>query len=491
MPLTQARVATLARGPGAVILCGRFEGVDERIIEARNFSEVSIGDYVLSGGEVAASVLIDACVRLLPGVMGQMASADEESFSQGLLEYPQYTRPQLFEGRGIPEVLTSGDHAKVAAWRRAEAERLTRERRPDLWAGAIRSARNPDFRGLPRHGHRNRQSRPGSVEARPTRDQSDTTARPLDWRCPRRLPMNLIQELEKEQVAKLTAGKEIPDFQPGDTVIVNVKIVEGDKARVQAYEGVCIGRAGAGLQENFTVRKISYGEGVERVFPLYSPMIDSIKVVRRGKVRRAKLYYLRGLRGKRARITEKQDHRARRPTPTDDGSAMIAMATICKKAGLLGLFLWLAVAGISAGHGAGAVAAGAAPEGRHDRPATAEEHAAAAAAPGGEGRSRPSTSARRSRSSSSPLAQRSGRMFAELTENNIGRHAGASDRRARSSSEPIIREPIKGGVGPDHRRLHRSRTRPRPGRPPEQRRGQGRGRSGGLAAAIRHFSERL
>jgi tRNA (guanine37-N1)-methyltransferase len=134
MPLTQARAATLARGPGALILCGRFEGVDERIIEARNVSEISIGDYVLSGGEVAAFALIDACVRLLPGVMGQMASADEESFSQGLLEYPQYTRPQVFEDQPIPEVLTSGDHAKVAAWRRAEAERLTRERRPDLWA---------------------------------------------------------------------------------------------------------------------------------------------------------------------------------------------------------------------------------------------------------------------------------------------------------------------------------------------------------------------
>jgi large subunit ribosomal protein L19 len=121
--------------------------------------------------------------------------------------------------------------------------------------------------------------------------------------------MDLIQQLEKEQMAKLSAGKDIPDFQPGDTVIVNVKIVEGDKARVQAYEGVCIGRAGAGLNENFTVRKISYGEGVERVFPLYAPMIDSIKIVRRGKVRRAKLYYLRGRRGKSARITEKQDHR--------------------------------------------------------------------------------------------------------------------------------------------------------------------------------------
>jgi large subunit ribosomal protein L19 len=118
--------------------------------------------------------------------------------------------------------------------------------------------------------------------------------------------MNLIQQLEKEQVAKLSAGKDIPDFEPGDTLLVNVKVVEGERTRVQAYEGVCIGRSGGGLNENFTVRKISYGEGVERVFPLYSPMIDSIKVMRRGKVRRAKLYYLRNLRGKSARITEAQ-----------------------------------------------------------------------------------------------------------------------------------------------------------------------------------------
>ena len=122
--------------------------------------------------------------------------------------------------------------------------------------------------------------------------------------------MNLIQQLEKEQVAKLSAGKEIPEFGPGDTVLVNVKVVEGERTRIQAYEGVCIGRAGSGLNENFTVRKISYGEGVERVFPLYSPMIDSIRLVRRGKVRRAKLYYLRGRRGKAARISERQDHRA-------------------------------------------------------------------------------------------------------------------------------------------------------------------------------------
>ena len=122
--------------------------------------------------------------------------------------------------------------------------------------------------------------------------------------------MNLLKQIENEQVAKLSAGKEIPDFQPGDTVVVNVKIVEGERTRVQAYEGVCIGRAGTGINENFTVRKISYGEGVERVFPLYSPMIDSIKVVRRGQVRRAKLYYLRGRRGKSARIVERQDRSA-------------------------------------------------------------------------------------------------------------------------------------------------------------------------------------
>jgi tRNA (guanine37-N1)-methyltransferase len=133
-PLTQNRVAELARGQGAVILCGRFEGVDERLIAARGLEEVSLGDFVLSGGEIAALALNDACVRLLPGVMGKEASGVEESFAGGLLEYPQYTRPAVFEGKPIPEVLTSGDHAKVALWRRSEAERLTRERRPDLWA---------------------------------------------------------------------------------------------------------------------------------------------------------------------------------------------------------------------------------------------------------------------------------------------------------------------------------------------------------------------
>lgn len=131
-PLTQARVAALARGPGVVAVCGRFEGVDERLLETRGIEEVSIGDFVLAGGEIAAMALIEACVRLVPGVLGASASMVEESFEDGLLEYPQYTRPRVFEGRTIPEVLLGGDHAKVARWRREKALEITRARRPDL-----------------------------------------------------------------------------------------------------------------------------------------------------------------------------------------------------------------------------------------------------------------------------------------------------------------------------------------------------------------------
>ena len=133
VPLTQARVKALACGPGAILLCGRFEGLDERVIEARQIEEISIGDFVLAGGEIAAQALVEAAVRLIPGVLGDQASPDEESFAAGLLEYPQFTRPQNFEGRVLPEVLTQGNHKEIAKWRRAEAERLTRLRRPDLW----------------------------------------------------------------------------------------------------------------------------------------------------------------------------------------------------------------------------------------------------------------------------------------------------------------------------------------------------------------------
>lgn len=148
-PLTQARVRDLAGGPGVVLLCGRFEGIDERLFEARpGIEQVSVGDYVLSGGEMAALVLLDACIRLIPGVMGAASSGDEESFESSLLEYPQYTRPQTWEGRTIPEVLRSGDHAKVAAWRKARAETDTRLRRPDLWE------RHGDVPGHPPSGAR-------------------------------------------------------------------------------------------------------------------------------------------------------------------------------------------------------------------------------------------------------------------------------------------------------------------------------------------------
>jgi tRNA (guanine37-N1)-methyltransferase len=151
-PLTQSHVMELAAGPGPLIVCGRFEGVDQRVIEARQLEEVSVGDYVLSGGEIAAMALLDACVRLLPGVMGKAESGADESFAGGLLEYPQYTRPQVFESQSIPEILISGDHARVAAWRRAKAEALTKMRRPDLWAAKDRQKPPKNAKPEPRDG---------------------------------------------------------------------------------------------------------------------------------------------------------------------------------------------------------------------------------------------------------------------------------------------------------------------------------------------------
>jgi tRNA (guanine37-N1)-methyltransferase len=142
VPLTQARVRALAQGPGAILLCGRFEGIDQRVLEARAVEEISIGDYVLSGGELAAQVLIDCVVRLLPGVAGNEGSLTEESFTSGLLEYPHFTRPRDWEGLTIPDVLLSGDHAKIAKWRREQAEAVTKKRRPDLW-GMSKSKRGP------------------------------------------------------------------------------------------------------------------------------------------------------------------------------------------------------------------------------------------------------------------------------------------------------------------------------------------------------------
>lgn len=143
-PIRQDRVRALAEGPGLVLLAGRFEGIDQRLIEARTFEEVSVADVVLSGGELAAMLVLDACVRLLPGIMGDATSGDAESFEDDLLEHPQFTKPARFEGRDIPEVLLSGDHGRIAAWRRAEARRLTRQRRPDLWARHLARLREPE-----------------------------------------------------------------------------------------------------------------------------------------------------------------------------------------------------------------------------------------------------------------------------------------------------------------------------------------------------------
>jgi tRNA (guanine37-N1)-methyltransferase len=154
-PLTQERVRELAAGPGVILLCGRFEGLDERVIEGRGLEEVSLGDFVLAGGEVAAQALLEACVRLLPGVAGNAESIAEESFEDGLLEHPHYTRPQTWEGKDIPAILTSGDHARVAAWRRNQAEELTKARRPDLYAasrGPMASGSPNSVRNKPRDG---------------------------------------------------------------------------------------------------------------------------------------------------------------------------------------------------------------------------------------------------------------------------------------------------------------------------------------------------
>ncbi len=142
-PLTQTRIRRLAAGPGVVVLCGRFEGIDQRVIDARALEEISVGDYVLSGGELPALTLLDAAIRLLPGVMGAAESAEDESFSTGLLEYPHYTRPTEWHGHHVPDVLLSGNHAAIAAWRRAQAEKITRERRPDLWAAFARTQTRP------------------------------------------------------------------------------------------------------------------------------------------------------------------------------------------------------------------------------------------------------------------------------------------------------------------------------------------------------------
>ena len=255
--LNQKEVKSLSKLKKINILCGHFEGVDQRLLETRNIEEYSIGDFILSGGESASFVFVDALVRLLPGVLGNANSTKDESFENNLLEYPQYTKPRDWEGKKVPEVLFSGDHAKIKGWRLSQSEAITQRQRPDLWKKYLEKK------------------------------------------------MKNIEDINKAAIQKITANKKITEFSPGDTVKVGVKIVEGKRERIQYFEGVCIAKKNRDLNSSFTVRKISFGEGVERTFALYSPNVDSIKVIRSGKVRRAKLYYLRDRKGKSARIAEK------------------------------------------------------------------------------------------------------------------------------------------------------------------------------------------
>ena len=264
-----------------MILCGRYEGVDERVRE-RVTEELSIGDYVLTGGELPALVILDAVARLVPGVVGDEQSVADDSFSRGLLDFPQYTRPATLTRPGsqgpadmsVPDVLLSGNHADIRRWRKREAVTRTLERRPDLLAGAtLDDEEQTDPAGIA-----------GWQDCRIAEGEGEI--------------MSAIELVEKSQLAQR------PAMRSGDTVRVHVKVREGDKERIQIFEGVVIGQHRGGTRASFTVRKVSFGQGVERIFPLHSPTIQKVEVVRSAKVRRAKLYYLRDLKGKAARMKD-------------------------------------------------------------------------------------------------------------------------------------------------------------------------------------------
>ena len=241
------------------MLCGRFEGVDQRLVEARGFEEVCVGDAVLAGGEAAAMVAIEACARLLPGVLGEAASLEEESFEGGLLEHPQYTRPREFEGRSIPEVLLSGDHQAVADWRRARAGR--------------------DDAGAP----------PGPLGGPSRQPTGKGRLKPAKWSVQ---DMNFIETLEKEEAERLLAGKIDSRFPPRrHGARATSRSRKASASGCRPTKASASAARGGGMQETFTVRKISFGEGVERVFPVLSPMIefDRGQASRRGAARQALL----------------------------------------------------------------------------------------------------------------------------------------------------------------------------------------------------------
>ena len=279
-----ARARDLAAGDGFSLLCGRYEGVDQRVADHCCDGELSVGDYVLAGGEAAALVVIEAVTRLVPGRDGQrrVVRGGVVRSQDGLVEYPQYTRPARFREWEVPAVLRSGDHARVARWRRAQSLRRTRQRRPDLLAGPPTAEEERLAGGVPA-----RRGRPLA-----------SLARACDLE---HLTMNRTDLVDRAYLRD-----DIPDFAPGDTLKVHVRVVEGTRERVQLFQGAVIRRQGSGARETFTVRKVSFGVGVERTFPVHSPILAKIEVVTRGDVRRAKLYYLRDRIGKAAKIKEKR-----------------------------------------------------------------------------------------------------------------------------------------------------------------------------------------
>ena len=286
----------LAAGPGFSLICGRYEGVDQRVADHLCDGEISVGDFVLAGGEAAALVVIEAVSRLVPGVLGNEESVDDESFAAGRLEHPQYTRPAEFRGWEVPEVLRSGDHARVARWRRAVALRPHAGAPP----GPARRRRRPEP-GRSGAARRVPAGAPGSLTSRAPLRQVGSDLRPtaLDPRNARAMnPTDLVD--------RASLRDDIPAFSPGDTVKVHVRVVEGNRERVQVFQGAVIRRQGSGLRETFTVRKVSFGVGVERTFPVHSPIIAKIEVQIIGDVRRAKLYYQRDRIGKAAKIKEKR-----------------------------------------------------------------------------------------------------------------------------------------------------------------------------------------
>ena len=275
--LDQQKVEELSKQEHLILLCGHYEGIDQRVLDCIVDEEISIGDYVLTGGELPAMVLIDSVSRYVEGVLKD-GSTTEESFSQGLLEYPQYTRPEVFEGQQVPDVLCSGNHQMIDKWRREQSLKRTLEKRPDLLEKVDLS--DEDKKILEK------------IKRLPSRGtfllKKEVNSK-----------MDIIKSIEHEQLKN-----KIPELKVGNTVRVHVRIKEGNKERIQVFEGIIIKVQGGGVNQTFTVRKTSYGVGVEKTFLIHSPLVEKVELVRVGKARRAKLYYLRDRVGKAAKTKE-------------------------------------------------------------------------------------------------------------------------------------------------------------------------------------------